>query len=159
MAEIKKLYRSADDKIIAGVCGGLAEYFNLDATLVRIIFIVLTLASGAGIILYLLLALVIPKAGGGRDLKNNAADLRHQAQHLTDRWCCGDRNRNLWGVLIVFIGLLLLVNGLMPHRLWWSSGRLLWSLAIVGCGLYLIFQHKKIWSTKTKKAPRRAARR
>jgi len=58
----KKLYRSRKNKIIFGVCGGLAEYFNVDPTLVRILFIILLLASvGTAALLYLLLALVMPE--------------------------------------------------------------------------------------------------
>ena len=49
----KKLYRSADDRIIAGVCGGIAQYFNIDPVLVRIVFIALALIHGLGIVLYL----------------------------------------------------------------------------------------------------------
>ncbi|MDK2853729.1 MAG: phage shock protein [Thermococcaceae archaeon] len=58
----KKLYRSRKNKIIFGVCGGLAEYFNVDPTIVRILFIILFLVSiGTAVLLYLLLALVMPE--------------------------------------------------------------------------------------------------
>ncbi|MDK2983425.1 MAG: phage shock protein [Thermococcaceae archaeon] len=57
----KKLYRSRKNRIVFGVCGGLAEYFDVDPTIVRIIFIILLLASfGTAVLLYLLLALVMP---------------------------------------------------------------------------------------------------
>jgi len=58
----KKFYLSTKNKKIAGVCGGLAEYFGLDATLVRIIFVLFTLAGGSGILAYLVIWLVAPKA-------------------------------------------------------------------------------------------------
>lgn len=62
-AEIKKkLYRSTDDVIIAGVASGLAAYFGIDAVFVRILFIVATLINGLGIVIYLVLWLVVPKA-------------------------------------------------------------------------------------------------
>jgi phage shock protein C len=61
MASEKRLYRSVTDKQIAGVCGGLAKYFDLDPTLVRLIFIAISLAGGPGLILYILLAIVIPE--------------------------------------------------------------------------------------------------
>ena len=57
----KKLYRSEKDSKIFGVCGGFAEYFNLDPTLVRVIWIVCSLLWGLGIIAYLLCALIMPK--------------------------------------------------------------------------------------------------
>jgi len=58
----KRLYRSRKNKMLFGVCGGLGEYFNVDPTLVRILFIILLLGSvGTAILLYLLLAIVIPE--------------------------------------------------------------------------------------------------
>ena len=56
----KKLYKSNKNKMLFGVCGGLAEYFNIDATIMRIIFVLLGLLSGSGIILYLIAALIMP---------------------------------------------------------------------------------------------------
>ena len=58
----KKLQLSATDKKIAGVCGGLAEYFNIDSLIVRIIFIALALGGSLGIWIYLLVWLLAPKA-------------------------------------------------------------------------------------------------
>lgn len=58
----KRLVRSSLDKKIAGVCGGLARYFDIDATLVRVIFVLLALFSGGGLILYIILWLVMPES-------------------------------------------------------------------------------------------------
>lgn len=58
----RKLFRDPDDKKIAGVCGGIAAYFNVDSTLIRIIFILLLFGYGSAIIIYLILWLVVPKA-------------------------------------------------------------------------------------------------
>lgn len=60
----KRLYRSRTDRQLAGVCGGLGEYFGVDPTIVRLIFVVLSLAGGPGLLLYIILALVIPEAPG-----------------------------------------------------------------------------------------------
>ena len=57
----KKLYRSKTDKKICGVCGGLAEYFNMDATLVRLGAAALVLFAGGGLIAYIIAALIIPQ--------------------------------------------------------------------------------------------------
>jgi phage shock protein C len=62
MSKYKRLYRSRTDRQWAGVCGGLAEYFNVDATLVRLIFVALTLLGSPGLILYIIMWLVIPEA-------------------------------------------------------------------------------------------------
>jgi phage shock protein C len=65
MTEGKRLYRSRRDRQIAGVCGGLAEYFDVDPTLVRLIFVVIALMGGPGLILYIIMAIVVPEAPQG----------------------------------------------------------------------------------------------
>ncbi len=59
--ETKKLYRSKKNRMIAGVCGGLGDYFNIDPTLVRLLFVLIGLAVGGGFLLYLLLWLIMPE--------------------------------------------------------------------------------------------------
>ncbi len=56
----KRLYRSNKEKMIAGVCGGLAAYFSLDPTIVRLIFILLLFAPPSGVLIYLILWLITP---------------------------------------------------------------------------------------------------
>ena len=58
----KRLYRSRSDRTLAGICGGIAEYFGWDPTLVRVGWIILTLLGGSGILLYLIMWLVMPEA-------------------------------------------------------------------------------------------------
>jgi phage shock protein C len=57
----RKLYRSTSNRQLAGVCGGLAEYFNLDPTLIRVLFVILAVLGGSGVILYLALWVIVPK--------------------------------------------------------------------------------------------------
>ena len=57
----KKLYRSNSDKKIAGVCAGLAKYLNIDVTLIRLIWALVVICGGAGLLAYLVCALVIPE--------------------------------------------------------------------------------------------------
>jgi phage shock protein C len=62
MAEsVKKLYRSNDQRLLGGVCGGLGEYFNTDPTIVRLLFVAFALLAGGGVLLYLILWLLIPQ--------------------------------------------------------------------------------------------------
>jgi phage shock protein C len=58
----KKLYRSRNDRMIAGVCGGLAEYFNIDSTWVRLLFIILFLLGGSALLVYVIMWLIVPNA-------------------------------------------------------------------------------------------------
>ncbi|MEE1014200.1 MAG: PspC domain-containing protein [Clostridia bacterium] len=57
---MKKLYKSQTDKKLCGVCGGIAEYFNIDATVVRLVWALLTLFFGSGVLIYIIAALVMP---------------------------------------------------------------------------------------------------
>ena len=61
MAETRRLYRSRTNRKLAGVCGGLAQYFNTDVTLIRVLFVVFTLLGGPGLVLYLVLWIVVPE--------------------------------------------------------------------------------------------------
>ncbi len=58
---MSRLYRSKNDRIIAGVCGGIAEYFNIDPTLVRIVFAILIFVFGLSIWIYPVLWIIIPE--------------------------------------------------------------------------------------------------
>lgn len=57
---MKKLYRSSTDKKIAGVCGGIAEYMNVDSTIVRLIAVLLVFGCGSGLLAYIVAALIMP---------------------------------------------------------------------------------------------------
>ncbi len=157
----KKLYRSHDDKILAGVCGGLAEYFGVDSTLVRLGFILIVALGGSGALLYLLLWLIMPKDANApavlneervkefaNEIKDKAQELKasvkkeheHQAHHKV---CCGGRRGSFWGWILLIIGVIFLAGNLMPHwfmRQLWS----LWPLIFVIGGILLIVgAHKK----------------
>jgi phage shock protein PspC (stress-responsive transcriptional regulator) len=65
--ETKKLYRSNTDKMIAGVCGGLGKYFDIDTTIIRIIFVFLLLTGSAGFWIYLIMMVIVPMEPGDSD--------------------------------------------------------------------------------------------
>jgi len=57
----KKLYRSTKDKMLGGVAGGIADYFDIDSTLIRVLFILVVFFGGSGIIAYIILWIVVPE--------------------------------------------------------------------------------------------------
>lgn len=61
MEPTRKLYRSRKDRKLAGVCGGLGEYIGLDPNVVRVLFIVLAVLGGAGLIIYLAMWIIVPQ--------------------------------------------------------------------------------------------------
>ena len=61
----KRLYKSNKDKMVDGVCGGLAEYFGVDPTLIRLAWVLLCAMGGSGIVAYIIAAVIIPRDPGG----------------------------------------------------------------------------------------------
>jgi phage shock protein C len=61
MSEQKRLYRSQDDRMIAGVCAGLAEYMDVDPTLVRLAMVLFTLVGGSGFLVYVIAWIIMPE--------------------------------------------------------------------------------------------------
>ncbi len=81
----KKLYRSQTDKIIAGVAGGLGQFFELDASLLRLVFILTTMLGGSGLVVYLVLWLVLPQedqleVGSQEVIKKNVKEMEAKAR-------------------------------------------------------------------------------
>jgi phage shock protein C len=77
----KQLYRSEKNRVIAGVCGGLADYFNFDPVIIRIFLVLITLFGGSGVLLYLILWVVIPTESAVGDksevnIKNNVEEIK-----------------------------------------------------------------------------------
>lgn len=58
----KRLVRLNDDKMVFGVCSGLAYYFNMDPVVIRLLFVLLTLAGGNGLLIYIIMAILMPEA-------------------------------------------------------------------------------------------------
>ncbi|MFO7966161.1 MAG: PspC domain-containing protein [Archaeoglobaceae archaeon] len=86
---MERLYRSRDDKIIFGVCGGLSKYFNVDVTLLRLIFVVGVLLKGVTLLIYIILALITPEEKGeAAEAETNDTQLQQpqqQQQHRPQR--------------------------------------------------------------------------
>lgn len=81
----KKLYRSRKDRIIAGVCGGLAEYFSFDVIVVRIIFVILLFFNGLGLILYLIFMVIAPLKPGEDVAVNREEKIEELVRGVRDK--------------------------------------------------------------------------
>lgn len=127
MEDAKRLERSIDNKIFLGVCAGIAEYFGIDPLFVRILFILLALTHGSGILLYLFLAVVMPKEGQDhahhqKRMQDLAQDIRHSAEHVSHQvkahfkqdYKERKRLNGLFGWVIVLVGILILVEAALP---------------------------------------------
>ncbi|MFA6184582.1 MAG: PspC domain-containing protein [Candidatus Shapirobacteria bacterium] len=130
--ETKKLFRSVDNNIIAGVCGGLAEYFQIDGSLVRIIFILLAIGGGSGLLIYLILWLVIPK----ETEKEKEKSMTKEISARQDKKIKGKRI-NILGVVLILVGLTALWNQIFPKMIDWD---MFWPITFVFVGILLIFR-------------------
>jgi phage shock protein C len=151
MDDIKKLYRSRDDRMIFGVCGGLAQYMNLDATLVRVFFVLLALLHGIGLIIYLILALVVPNDLDGQNFtilsdktKEFGENIKEKAEsfasEIRDAGVRGSGVRNIFGIIVVIIGFFLLLERLFPFVFDWIDWSIIWPAVIILFGGYLILK-------------------
>jgi len=152
----KRLYRSRDNRMLAGVCGGLGDYFGVDPTLVRVGLVVLLFLDGVGLIAYLILALVVPsESGQGRSveqtLEENVTELAQTAEKLGERVertfdsRPAERTpspapslapRTLLGGVLVILGAVLLLRNL---NIWWMIPHMwLWPAVFIFCGLVII---------------------
>ena len=128
----KRLYRSSNNKVVAGVCGGLGEYFDVDPVLVRIIAVLLFLAKGIGIIPYVVGWILMPKQEDLPEAVTVNSDTSSGAQEY------GSWNRYLPGFIFIAIGIILLLRDNVP---WFDWGEL-WPILLVLVGLVLIFRRK-----------------
>lgn len=152
MSNTKKLYRSKNDRVIFGVCGGLGEYFEVDSLILRILFILLTFTGGSGLIIYLILAIIIPDGEGkkikNKEMKEVISDAQLKTQDLAEEikknsnWI--KSTKNIIGLIIVFIGLNIFfeqVFNINPFS--FINWGIVWSLIIVLIGAKIIFSNKK----------------
>lgn len=120
--------RSRGDRVLGGVCAGLATYFDVDPLLIRIVFIVLALAQGAGVVLYLLLWLVVPEEGAQPEataagaVRTGVAGIQADVRRITSgsaEAAAPGRQRAWLGGLLIAAGAYLLAANLGFFR-WWD---------------------------------------
>ncbi len=138
----KRLYRSETDRIIAGVCGGLAEFFAVDSTLVRVIFALLVVFGGSGILLYILLWLFIPtesKVTGLSEetVKENAREIGKKAEELAGEMR-GENTRMWIGAILLILGVIFLFQNFGIFL--FDLGKL-WPLILIGIGVAALLRN------------------
>jgi Putative stress-responsive transcriptional regulator len=123
------LYRSTKNKVLAGVCGGIAEYFRIDPIIVRLICIALA-TTGAGIFLYIIAIFLIPVRPA-----NEYYDSGDAFSNPVDP----GRNRLAAGVVLVGIGVLFLIK----ETLHWFDLRYFWPIILILIGAFIVYNSKR----------------
>jgi phage shock protein C len=153
--KVKKLVRSQKDRMISGVCGGLALYLGIDSTLVRIVFVLLGLFSGLGILLYVILAIVVPNqdrteappseiAGeGARELAAKAREMGSQAGQTMQHVARHAKQQGAFfaGLVLMGLGGWFLLKNLNIRWPWWMELEVWWPAMLILVGVLVLWKH------------------
>jgi phage shock protein C len=137
--EFKKLYRSKEDRYVAGLAGGFGDYFNMDANIWRIIFIVLTFTGGVGLILYLIGLVIVPE--------NPSQESKPSRVREKD-------STFILAIILIIIGLFLLTRefGLFDYFHFWKiPWSVIWAVFLIVIGVLLILSSNKSPAGENKK--------
>jgi phage shock protein C len=152
-----KLYRSDKDRMLFGVCGGLAKYFGIDSSLMRIIVVLLAIVTGGvGALIYLIMAFIVPLEGSTKTspkeiVLDNVEEVKTTAQGLGQNirdTFSGEKpeskeedkmeakRRNIFGVILIVIGVFLLLGVFGIFH--WIDWRIIWPIVLIAIGLLII---------------------
>ena len=131
--ENRKLSRNSMNKVIGGVCSGLAEFFGLDVALVRIAFVIAFMFASFGFWLYIILWIVLPVEGQQSTVNSQ------QSESVSVSKSESKVKSVLAGSFVILIGLLFLINNFIPINWVWK----LWPLILVAIGVVMIVTSSK----------------
>lgn len=148
-----RLTRSRADRVLGGVCGGLAAYLKVDPLLVRLFFVLLALADGIGVFLYLLLWILVPAEGtapagveqtiraGADEIAGRAQEFGHNLQQAV-----GERPRQtatIVGAGLILLGSIFLLRNLDFAWIRWFDWDQLWPLLLIVAGAALLWRRMR----------------
>lgn len=123
----KRLYRSTKDKQVSGVCGGVAEYFKMDPTIVRIVFVIIALSSlGTALIAYLITSIVVPEMPSDYVPDESEDEISYENRNT----------RQTLGIILVGAGGLILLSRIVN---WFDSSMIL-AVGIIVVGVFILFR-------------------
>lgn len=146
---MKNLTRSKTDKIIAGVCGGLGEYFSIDPVIIRLIFVVITLLGGAGVLAYIVMWIIVPEAGQKSYAETIKKDINEKKKDKNGKSETGEKiskevkeavakRKNdgpyIIGAILILLGLIFLAQNFFSF----INFAKLWPLILVVVGLGIL---------------------
>ena len=160
----KKLYRSRQDQIVGGVCGGIAEYFGIDATLVRLAFVLFALIEGAGVIAYIIAWIIVPERPreDDRRYKEDVYDVDYKQEDEEGEYKAEqnsseneensgkkrkqpktehnkEQRKRILGLILVALGIFFILDKWIPGFYW----RRFWPVILIILGVVLIYREVK----------------
>jgi phage shock protein C len=136
MNTAQKIYRARTGKVLGGVCGGLGDYLNIDKVIVRILFVLLAVFGGSGVLVYIILWIAIPEQSIADRYK--VEEMPEGEYPASDGANAAERNKfnssMVIGIIMVVVGLLFLFNGLLPMFRLWNF----WPVILIAAGVLLI---------------------
>ena len=136
----RRLYRSRKKSIIAGVCGGIAEYFEVDPTIVRLLWVIMAFVHGLGVIAYIVAWIIIPERPEGK-YDGEHGEAEHGEKVRPDSRTHGEKvtgraNARFIGLALIMLGAWFLVRNFMP----WVEFDRWWPLILVAIGVALLIK-------------------
>ncbi len=131
----KRLYRSASDRKIAGIAAGIAEYFAIDVTLVRLIWVLAVVFGGSGVLAYVIAWIVIPEQP---KTENNETTLENPSEALAQQ-SKSTYKINYLGAFLILLGIYFLIKAFFP----WDFSRYFWPLILVSLGVILLIPSRR----------------
>lgn len=131
----KRLYKSRRNRVIDGVCGGIGEYFDVDPTIVRILWVFLTFLGGSGLILYIVAMVIMPV---------NRED--YPPGEAAPPSTVNPDRRRYWGIVLILIGMFVLIERteVLSGFSWWAFSRtFLFPVSLIVIGLMFIYAHTR----------------
>lgn len=141
-----RLYRSIEDRMVGGVCGGLGTYLNIDPIFIRLLFILLLFGSDFGFILYLLLWILIPEEGKAYGFKDESLGERVKSMGSDIQQAVSQPHPQsgiILGIGLIVIGGFLFMDQLNFTWMRWFDFDILWPILLIAGGFVLLFRKRQ----------------
>jgi len=144
----KRLYRSRKDRVISGVCGGIGEYFYVDSTIIRLVWVILIFLGGTGIVAYILAAIIVPeqaenasyvkKSDQAEEFKEKEIEDVGEFEDVDDEdiFKKNKKNRNVIGAMLILLGIFFFARKIF----YWIDFAYIWPFFLVLLGIYFILK-------------------
>ena len=134
-----RLSRSETDKKIAGVCGGRAEYFEIDSTIIRLIWVISIAVYGTGLLVYIIAAIIMPTKGEidtKLNMHQDSDEVNEQKNDASDGNFDKEKTRNLFGYVLIIAGAILISKRFLVLK--WLSFKFLFPIVLVILGILIL---------------------